>query len=69
MTESVEPALHPFLRWDPSIIYDPVPEWWLRGVEKSVAAEILATRLDALQQVLRIQADSLAKAAELVRRG
>ena len=65
----LERALPSVLRWDPSPIYDPVPEWWLRGVDKSIASEVLAIRLEAMQQVLRIQADSLAKAAEVMRRG
>lgn len=69
MTENFERALPSLLRWDPNPIYDPVPEWWLRDADKSIVSEILAIRLEVLQQVLQVQAEGIAKAVDLVRRG
>ena len=55
------------LQWHPSPIYDPVPEWWLRGLEGKVAAEIVATRLETIQKMLAVQAEGLAQAAKIIR--
>jgi hypothetical protein len=54
------------LRWNPGVIYDPIPEWWLREHEQLVA-EVVAIRLETAQAVLEVQAAGFAKAAELAR--
>lgn len=71
MSEVVDPngALQPVLSWNPHIIYDPVPEWWLRAADQNTVAEVLAIRLDVQQKVMQIHAESLGKTADLLRRG
>lgn len=70
MTDRVETdRLQSVLTWNPHIIYDPVPEWWLRGADKDAVKELLALRLEAQQQVMQVHADTLGKAAGLVRKG
>lgn len=56
-----------YLEWKPVPIYDPIPEWWIQTLTDEFQHELLATRLDTMQQVLRVQADGLAKAAEVIR--
>ena len=68
MTERFEPnELASVLQWNPHLYYDPVPEWWLRGLESRLVAEIVAIRLDTAQKVLAVQAEGLAQAAKLIR--
>lgn len=56
-----------FLDWRPVPIYDPVPEWWIHTLAEELQSEWVAIRLDTMQQVLRVQADGLAKAADMLR--
>lgn len=56
-----------FLDWNPGLIYDPVPEWWIHTLADDLQAQLISVRLDTMQQVLRVQADGLAKAVEVIR--
>jgi len=70
MTDGAEAnRLQSVLTWNPHIIYDPVPEWWLRGADKNAVAELLALRLETQQQIMQIHAESLGKAADMLRKG
>ncbi len=62
-----EGELPDLLRWNPGIIYDPVPEWWLRDVDAQVQRELVAIRLETVQKVLQAQAEGLAAAARILR--
>jgi hypothetical protein len=62
-----EGELPDLLRWNPGIIYDPVPEWWLREVDAQVQRELVAIRLETVQKVLQAQAEGLAAAARILR--
>jgi hypothetical protein len=62
-----EGELPDLLGWNPGIIYDPVPEWWLREVDAQVQRELVAIRLETVQKILQAQAEGLAAAARVLR--
>jgi hypothetical protein len=55
------------LGWNPGIIADPVPEWWLREIDAQSQREFMAIRLETMQKVLQVQAEGLAAAARILR--
>ena len=68
MARDFEGELPALLQWNPGIIYDPVPEWWLRGIDAQLQREFVAIRLETMQKILQVQAEGLAAAAEVLRR-
>jgi hypothetical protein len=68
MSASFENELPSVLRWRPGIIYDPVPEWWMREIEAELQKELVAIRLETAQKMLQVQAEGLAAAAKTLRR-
>jgi hypothetical protein len=62
-----EEELPQLLRWDPGIIYDPIPEWWIRGLNEAQQVELIAVRLEVTRQVLQVQAEGLGRAVEVLR--
>jgi hypothetical protein len=62
-----EGDLPPVLQWQPGIIADPVPEWWLRGIDVELQKELVAIRLETTQKVLQVQAEGLAAATRVLR--
>ena len=65
--DQLKATLPSVLQWNPHLYYDPVPEWWLRGLDTRVSAQILATRLDTQQKILAAQMEGLAEAAKILR--
>jgi hypothetical protein len=53
--------------WNPGIIADPAPEWWLREIEAGSQREFMAIRLETTQKILQAQAEGLAAAVKLLR--
>jgi hypothetical protein len=67
MPSSSEGELPSLLQWRPGIIYDPVPEWWLREIDAQLQRELVAIRLETVQKILQVQAEGLAAAAKVLR--
>lgn len=67
MSQEYAYQLPKHLEWKPVPIYDPVPEWWIQNLTDQVQLEVIALRMDTMQQILRVQADGLGKAAEFIR--
>ncbi len=67
MQERFEAELPDILKWQPGVIYDPIPEWWIRGLDVRVQAELIAIRLETTQKILQVQAEGLATAAKVLR--
>jgi hypothetical protein len=67
MPNGSERELPGLLRWNPGIIYDPVPEWWLREVDGQLQRELVVIRLETMQKILQVQAEGLAAAVNVLR--
>ena len=67
MARGIEGELPGLLQWNPGIIYDPVPDWWLRELDTGVQRELVAIRLETMQKILQVQADGLAAAINVLR--
>lgn len=67
MAPHVEEELAKILQWNPGLVYDPVPEWWIRELGEEVQRELIAIRLETLQRVLQANVDGLGKATEILR--
>jgi len=67
MPHSSEGDLHSLLQWNPGIIYDPVPEWWLRELDAGLQRQLMVIRLETMQRVLQVQAEGLAAAVNVLR--
>jgi hypothetical protein len=70
-----EYELPQLLRWDPGLIYDPVPEWWMQRLDDQVVREVLSIKLKASmrmvelqQEALKVQHDALMQSSELLGR-
>ena len=68
VARDIEGELPGLLQWNPGIIYDPVPEWWLRGIDAELQREFVAIRLETMQKTLQVQAEGLAAAVKVLRR-
>jgi hypothetical protein len=67
MPSSSEGELPGLLQWNPGIIYDPVPEWWLRGIDAQLQRELVVIRLETMQKILQVQAEGMAAAVNVLR--
>jgi hypothetical protein len=67
MARGTEGELPGLLQWNPGIIYDPVPEWWLREIDAQLQRELVAIRLETMQKILQVQAEGLAAAVNVLR--
>jgi hypothetical protein len=67
MPIELEGDLPRVLGWNPGIIADPVPEWWLREIDVQLQREFMAIRIETMQKILQVQAEGLAAAARVLR--
>jgi hypothetical protein len=67
MPSGSEGELPGLLQWNPGIIYDPVPEWWLRQLDAGLQRELVVIRLETMQKILQVQAEGLATAMNVLR--
>lgn len=67
MPNGAEGELPAVLQWNRIIIYDPVPEWWLREADAQLQRELMAIRLETMQKILQVQAEGLSAAMNVLR--
>jgi hypothetical protein len=67
MPNGAEGDLPAVLQWNRIIIYDPVPEWWLRAADAQLQRELMAIRLETMQKILQVQAEGLSAAMNVLR--
>lgn len=67
MPSGAEGELPGVLQWNRIIIYDPVPEWWLREADAQLQRELVVIRLETMQKILQVQAEGLAAATNVLR--
>jgi hypothetical protein len=67
MAQHFENELPQLLRWNPGVVYDPIPEWWVRELDDRLQVELVAIRLETFQTILQAQVEGLGKAAQVLR--
>lgn len=67
MPNGAEVELPGVLQWNRIIIYDPVPEWWLREADPQLQRQLMVVHLETMQKVLQVQAEGLAAAMNVLR--
>ena len=67
MPNGAEGELPAVLQWNRIIIYDPVPEWWLREADAQLQRELVVIRLETMQKILQVQAEGLSAAMNVLR--
>lgn len=67
MPQMYDRELPKMLQWDPGIIYDPVPEWWLQSLDDRLQVELVAVRIETYRNVLQAQVEGLSRAVEVLR--
>jgi len=55
----IPPQLSEQLQWNPHIIYDPVPWWWLQHLDKSELNKFAQISLQRQKEVLAAQTKAL----------
>ena len=67
MPSGDEGGLPSALQWNRIIIYDPVPEWWIREADAQLQRELVVIRLETMQKILQVHAEGLAAAVNVLR--